>query len=222
MKIEIKNRWSGNIIFSIETDTWKLAVEAAIKANADLRYADLRSADLRSADLRSANLRSADLSSADLRSANLRSANLRSADLSSADLRFADLSFANLSSAEGVNKHQCTPLTILQDQIGKIRAYKIVNDRYEGIYNGGIKYEVGKTVEAETLNTDDTEQCGAGINLATLAWCLQEWCSDRHILLCEFTLKDTLIIPVATDGKFRVKRCKVIKEINYKKYGIKK
>lgn len=46
MKFEIKNRWSGELIFSIETDTWKLAVEAAIKAKANLSKADLSEANL--------------------------------------------------------------------------------------------------------------------------------------------------------------------------------
>ena len=76
MKFEIKNCFSGELIFSIETDTWKLAVEAAIKAKADLSSADLRSANLRSADLRSANLSYANLRSADLRSADLSSAKM--------------------------------------------------------------------------------------------------------------------------------------------------
>jgi len=105
MKFEIKHRFSGSVLFSIEAESWKIAVEAAIKASADLSSADLSSADLRSADLSSANLRSADLRSADLRSADLRSADLRSADLSyadlsSADLRSADLSYADLSYAD--------------------------------------------------------------------------------------------------------------------------
>ena len=86
MKFEIKNRFSGEIIFSIETDTWRLAVEAAIKSKANLSYADLSYA----------NLRSADLSSADLSSANLSYADLSSADLSSANLRYANLSYADL------------------------------------------------------------------------------------------------------------------------------
>src|SRR5579863_8317055 len=105
MKFEIKNRWDGELIFSIETDTWKLAIEAAIKAKADLSYADLRSANLRYADLSYADLsyadlRSADLSYADLRSANLSYANLSYANLSYADLRSANLSYANLSYAK--------------------------------------------------------------------------------------------------------------------------
>ena len=105
MKFEIKHRYNGEILFSIETDSWRLAVEAAIKSKADLRYADLRYANLRYANLRYANLSSANLSSAnlryaDLRYANLSSANLSYAALSYADLRYADLSYADLSSAD--------------------------------------------------------------------------------------------------------------------------
>ena len=46
MKFEIKHRYSGELLFSIETDTWRLAVEAAIKQKANLNYADLNYADL--------------------------------------------------------------------------------------------------------------------------------------------------------------------------------
>jgi len=66
LKFEIKNRFSGELIFTIETGSWRLAIEAAIKSNVDLSSANLLSADLSSADLRSANLSSADLRSADL------------------------------------------------------------------------------------------------------------------------------------------------------------
>ena len=105
MKFEIKNRFSGSVIFSAECASFKFCVELAIRAKvsllyADLSYADLRSADLRSADLRYADLRSADLSYADLRSADLRYADLSYADLRYADLRCADLSYADLRYAD--------------------------------------------------------------------------------------------------------------------------
>ncbi len=96
IKFEIKHRVTAAVLFSIETESMRMAVEAAIKSGADLRSADLRYADLRYANLRSADLRYADLSSADLRYADLRYANLRSADLRYADLRYADLSSADL------------------------------------------------------------------------------------------------------------------------------
>ena len=100
MKFEIKHRFNLKVLFSIETDSWKLAVEAAIKEKVDIRYADLRSADLSYANLRSADLSYADLSYANLRYADLRSADLRSADLRYTDLRSADLSYADLRSAD--------------------------------------------------------------------------------------------------------------------------
>jgi uncharacterized protein YjbI with pentapeptide repeats len=107
IKLSIKNRFSGVIIFEYEKENNTIAEtvkECIRQANekgerANLRYADLSSADLSSADLSSADLSSANLSSANLRYADLSSADLSSADLSSANLSSADLSSANLSSA---------------------------------------------------------------------------------------------------------------------------
>jgi hypothetical protein len=50
VKIEIRHRFTADVLFSIETDSWKLAVEAPIKAKANLTSADLRYADLRYAN----------------------------------------------------------------------------------------------------------------------------------------------------------------------------
>lgn len=66
MKFEITHGLSGNVLFSIETDSLRLAVEAAKKSGADLRGADLRYADLSGADLRGANFGGADLRGANL------------------------------------------------------------------------------------------------------------------------------------------------------------
>ena len=74
------------MLFSLETESIKLAVEAAVKGWADLHGADLHGADLRGADLHGADLRWADLRWADLRGADLHGADLRGADLRGADL----------------------------------------------------------------------------------------------------------------------------------------
>jgi hypothetical protein len=102
MKIEIKSRFSLQVLFSHECEDNSVAITlaAAINAKADLYGADLYGADLYGADLYGANLRSADLRGADLYGANLRSADLRGADLGSANLRSADLGSANLRSAD--------------------------------------------------------------------------------------------------------------------------
>jgi len=89
MKFEIRNRWSGEIVFSVEADSWRVAIEAAYKAKADLCGANLCEADLRGANLRGADLRGADLCGADLRGADLCGADLCGADLRGADLREA-------------------------------------------------------------------------------------------------------------------------------------
>ena len=91
MKFEIKSWMTGGILFSIETDSWKLAVEAAVKSGANLYGANLYGANLYGADLRGANLRGADLRGANLYGADLRGANLYGANLRGANLRGADL-----------------------------------------------------------------------------------------------------------------------------------
>ena len=76
MKHEIKNRWTGEVLFTYEAPEGmesgmiaRHAVETAIAQNADLRGADLRGANLRGADLRGADLRGANLWGADLEGA---------------------------------------------------------------------------------------------------------------------------------------------------------
>ncbi|QMP18230.1 putative pentapeptide repeat protein [Ralstonia phage RpY1] len=82
MAIEIKNRWTGAVILTVESET----LSDANLSGADLRGAYLRGADLSDANLSGADLRGADLSGADLGGADLREAHLSEADLSGADL----------------------------------------------------------------------------------------------------------------------------------------
>ena len=102
VKIEIKNRWTGKVLFELESEnnTVKNTVVEAVKGDASLRDADLRGADLSGADLCDASLRDADLCGADLCGADLRDADLRGADLRGANLRDADLRGADLRGAD--------------------------------------------------------------------------------------------------------------------------
>ena len=89
LKIEIKNRWTGKVLFKFETEnnTVKTTLLEGIKQGADLRGAYLQDADLRGAYLRGAYLRGADLRGAYLQDADLQGADLRGADLRGAYLR---------------------------------------------------------------------------------------------------------------------------------------
>ena len=102
MKIEIKHRITGTVLFAGEYESWRLAAEAAVRSGANLRGAGLSGADLSRANLSSgANLSGANLRGANLSVANLSGADLRGADLSSgANLSGANLSVANLSVAD--------------------------------------------------------------------------------------------------------------------------
>ena len=97
--MEIKHRFTGVVLFSLECDSIKLCVRAAIEAKTDLSGADLRGAYLSGAYLSGAYLSGADLSCADLSGADLRGAYLSGAYLSGAYLSGAYLSGAYLSGA---------------------------------------------------------------------------------------------------------------------------
>ena len=75
-KITIKNRWTGEIIYTSTKTTMKEAVEEAVKNKVDLYGADLSKA----------NLSQTNLSGADLSQTNHSKADLSKADLSKADL----------------------------------------------------------------------------------------------------------------------------------------
>ena len=102
MLIEIKNRFTGKLIYSLdcENNTIKLTVKAAIELKIDLSMADLSWADLSWANLSGANLYKADLSWANLSGANLSMADLSWANLSWANLYGANLYGANLYKAD--------------------------------------------------------------------------------------------------------------------------
>ena len=139
-------------------------------------------------------------------------ANLARADLAGANLARANLAGAYLADARGILPALCTPLLMLLDQPGPIRAYKLVTAVGFGPFNGGITYEVGACYEVPNACTDVSEQCAAGISLATLDWCLKEWQQGYRVFVAEFYATDIAAIPTATDGKFRVHRCRIVAE----------
>ena len=139
-------------------------------------------------------------------------ANLTGANLTGADLTGANLTWANLTGAEGIEPSLLCDLLMLLDQPGPIRAYKLVKADGFGPFNGGLKYEVGGQYEVKNANTDPNELCGAGIHVATLPWVMREWRHGFKVLVVEFWAADIACIPTATDGKFRLHRCRVVEE----------
>ncbi len=187
---------------------------------ADLRSANLSNADLSYADLHYANLSYANLSYADLHSADLRSANLSNANLRSADLSNADLSNADLRGTILDKVNWLAWIGITVNHLGKGYGYKLINAKGEGVYNGGLNYLTSDRFEVPEVNPNVHEQCGCGVNLATFEWCLSnKKADDNRILLMEFLIMENdklnVICPVASDGKFRVRKCRKVGEVDW-------
>ena len=160
IKIEIKNRWTGNILFEYlsENNTIKKTVSEAIKSEANLRRADLCGADLCGADLCGADLYGADLYEANLRRANLCGADLCEADLYGADLRRANLRRADLCEAKGAYMACPTDGSFIgwKKASGYVVKLQIPEDARRSSA-GGEKCRCDKAYVAEIQNADGTK-----------------------------------------------------------------
>ena len=190
IKISIKNRWTGSILFEYSSvdNTLAKTVTEALKGGANLRGANLYGAKLRGADLRGADLREADLYGANLRGANLYGANLREADLRGADLREAigtymacptDGSFigwkkaseyivklqipedARRSSAGG-EKCRCDKAYVVEIQ--NADGTKADIETIHSNHDANFVYTVGATVEVSDFDGDRWNECAPGIH----------------------------------------------------------
>ena len=193
MKFEIKNCFTGSIIYQDEAESFRALILAAIKSGADLSGANLSGANLYGADLYGANLSGADLYGANLSGANLYRANLYRANLSG-----ANLSGANLSGANNVSDLSAAQLSILPE--GPIIGWKKCADNvivkllipYKarksnstgrkcradfvkvlqvfgaevGVSTYDLKtlYRKGETVTCDKWNEDRWIECGGGIH----------------------------------------------------------
>ena len=128
----------------------------------------------------------------------------------------ADLSGADLSDTLLDNISWLAYIGIVPDKQGKAYAYKLIDDKGEGIFQGGINYLEAEKFEVEQVDPDVNEQCSYGINLATFTWCLSAKRVDTNrLLMMEFNVKDA-VCPIGSDGKFGVKKCKKIGECSWK------
>ena len=156
MNIEIKNRFTGDIIVAGEYDSVRRAVtkHKADLCGANLCGADLSDANLYDANLRGANLYDADLSGADLCGANLRGANLRGANLRGANLDFSVLSFSCCSLACKTDEKQ--RIQLMFHALAWMANAESITDEEKAIYNFALDYankfhraDVGRLIKKE-------------------------------------------------------------------------
>jgi len=197
-------------------------LSGAYLSGANLSGANLSGAYLSRANLSRANLSGANLSGAYLSGAYLSGAYLSRAYLSGANLSGANLSGANLSGANlsGANLLDTagSPLPGLyllkfQPAETKLRAWKYLRNGLSPYRE--VAYAVGKVYSVKEYSGDERILCDAGLNVATLDWCLADSVGKDAVefLEVEFKAGDIIAVPLATDGKFRVRKLKVLRKI---------
>nr|DAW28880.1 MAG TPA: pentapeptide repeat protein [Caudoviricetes sp.] len=185
IKISIKNRWTGSIIFeysSVDNTLAKTVLEA-LKGEADLREANLYGANLYEANLYGANLYGADLREANLYGADLRGADLREANLYEAKGTYmacpTDGSFIGWKKASGYIVKLQIPEDARRSSAGgeKCRcdkAFVIEIQNFDGTnadietvcsdHDKNFVYTVGATVEVSDFDDDRWNECAPGIH----------------------------------------------------------
>ena len=200
-----------------KTDFSDAIFKKAVFRNADLRNADLSGADFSEANLKGANLRNADLRNADFSgvnfsNANLRSANLSGADLSGANLRSADLSGADLSGAKG----------LINDIDYLAENFEKTNEGYIGYMIHGMYYTIPEhwklqpnEIIEEVVNSNRTDTCGCGVNIATKEWIKREnpFVTKAWKVLIKWEWLPSVVVPYNTDGKIRCGRVMLLEEV---------
>ena len=126
--------------------------------------------------------------------------NLRGANLSGANLL---LNICNLYSLKLLTKST------------KLRYWKYLEDGKSPYQK--FPYEVGKEYTFDEYSDNERELCAKGGNVATLQWCLRDNTEADEFIEVEFQVKDIAAIPYFSDGKFRVKRFKVLCKLNREK-----
>ena len=112
----------------------------------------------------------------------------------------------------------------IENSNGKAKLFKAVRKR-DGLYRSGwdsdFVYTIGKSVVADGFCTDPNEDCGHGIHMAYLNWCLvygSPW-PDLAILEVEVDMS-TVVVPKYSSGKVRAPSCKVIREVPLEECGL--
>ena len=191
-QLQIKSRWTGEVLYTYETDAEVTGVEYGVQLGKAIREAVakrayLRGADLSGADLSGAHLSDAYLRGADLSDAHLSDAYLRGAYLSGADLRDAedaDLAIAMtriLPEGDLIGWKKCSGQVIVKLRIpaGAKRSHAFGRkcraefaDVLEVIgaevgvstHDGKTQYVAGQRVVPDAFDPEWTNECAPGVH----------------------------------------------------------
>ena len=172
MLYEIKHRYTGAVLFSLDCESLRVCVEAAVKAQTKLIGSDLRDSNLCGSDLRDNNLCDSDLRGSDLRGSDLSGA--KNADLVIARTRI--LPQGSIIGWKKCNGDVLVKLRVPEEAkrshaFGrKCRAEFVdvleVSNGEVGIamHDGKTAYRVGERVHCDKWEENWQEECAGGIH----------------------------------------------------------
>lgn len=166
VKIEIKNRWTGNVLFEYSSDDNTIAktVRKALESGANLSGADLRNADLSDANLSNAKgLYLACPSEGSFIGWEKASGYI-------VKLRIPE--DARRSSAAG-NKCRCDKAFVVEIQ--NIDGSKADVDTVSSSYDSNFVYAVGAMVEVNDFDDNRWYECAPGIHFFIDRWAAVEY-----------------------------------------------
>ena len=133
--------------------------------------------------------------------------NLSGADLSGADLSDANLSGANLSQTTGL----LDAINYLEAHFERNKDGYIVYKSFGIYYESPEKWEIKPdSVIEEVCNTNRTDICGSGINVAPIDWVRSDNHGRIYKLLIRYEWLAGVVVPFGTDGKIRCSRAQII------------
>lgn len=170
IKISIKNRWTGSILFEYSSvdNTLAKTVTEALKGGANLCYANLSGANLRYADLRYANLCGANLCYANLRYAK-GTYMACPTDGSFIGWKKASGYIVKLQIPEDARRNsaggeKCCCDNVYVVEIQNMDGTKADIETIHSNHDENFVYTVGATVEVSDFDGDRWNECASGIH----------------------------------------------------------
>lgn len=101
------------------------------------------------------------------------------------------------------------------------KAVHKVDGKYLSDYDSDFEYVIGEIKKSDCINTNVKEACGSGIHISHLNWVLDYGCSWNDLAILEVEVAiDEIIMPVDTNGKVRVQKVKVLREVPLNECGL--
>lgn len=183
----------------------------------NLSYSDMHESDIYNCELIGCNMHDSDMRDCDMIECDMRNSDLRNSNLSNSRLRNSNLggclmvgcnlAHGDLSGCKGL----VSPIRYMEENFDRSSdgyiAYKVFNASY--IAPGKWEIRPGAVIN-ETVNANRTDDCGCGVNVATLDW-VEDNCRGKiWKVLIRWEWLPGVCVPYNTDGKIRCERVELI------------